>query len=372
MKKKIRVLQFPIANARGGITQYVLNNWHFIDRKRFHFDFVTLNKRIDFENELLADGCKIHCLSCYAEENEKKFIDEMSNILSIGYDIVHLHTGYWKGFLVEELARKYGASKIIVHAHTTMIDILDDRIRQEALKKHERLKALFNVEMATHYCACSKEAADWLFGEQIPRNKIRIFKNAIDVNKFFYKPNIRKSYRKKIGVEDCFVIGNVGRFVYQKNHEFLLDVFQAINKEMKDTRLLLIGDGELLESMKEKAKIDGIENKVLFMGKRKDVAELMQAMDIFCLPSRFEGLGMVLIEAQCNGLNCIASENVPKEAKITKHLVFLPLDIQVWKENIVRRYNNFHREKSDMRQIIKMGFSMTTQIKEVEELYNLY
>ena len=370
MKKKIKVLQFPILNARGGITQYAINNWKFINQDIFQFDFATLSKKLDFENELTRDGCKVHYLSCSAEMNKKQFMEEMDGILENHYDVIHLHTSYWKSFLVEKLAKKHKIPKIIVHAHSTMIDIDDECKRGEALKRHEEIKKLFDTSLATHFCACSRKAAEWLFGEQIPKEKICILENAIDIEKFSYKPEIREIYRKKLGVSNCFVIGNVARFVYPKNHAFLIDVFKKISEKILEARLLLVGDGKLLEEMKRKCRDYKIEDKVIFLGKRDDVSELMQAMDVFCLPSRFEGLPIVLIEAQCNGLRCFVSDSISDEVKITDRVVLSKLDVQIWNENIVGLFEGFYREGTNLLQVKKMGFSIHEQIRKIEKLYN--
>ncbi|HAN43805.1 MAG TPA: hypothetical protein DCP97_00290, partial [Ruminococcaceae bacterium] len=241
MDKKFKVLQFPIANAKGGVTQYALNNWQYINKDKFQFDFATLSKKLDFADDLAAQGCKIHYISCYAEENKSQFVTEVDKALSEGYDAVHIHTSYWKSFLVEELAVKHKIPKIIVHSHSTMVDILDDNKRASAVELHERQKKNFSADLATHFCACSQAAADWLFGEQIPKDKIKILNNAINVDDFSYNPIIRKEYRRKLGVDNCFVLGNIGRFVYQKNHDFLIDVFNEAAAAIPNAKLLLVG-----------------------------------------------------------------------------------------------------------------------------------
>ncbi|MGB4660441.1 MAG: glycosyltransferase [Mobilitalea sp.] len=366
---KIKVLQFPIGNAKGGITQYAMNNWEYIDRDKFQFDFATLSKKLDFEDKLIKDGCRVHYITCYAEENEEQFTKEMNHILEEGYDVIHLHTSYWKSFLVEEIANKRGVPKIIVHSHSTMIDILDDEKREEAIRLHMLRRSQFSESMATEFVACSKSAADWLYGDQISKHKIRILKNAIDVKKFDYNEEVRLKYRKDFGLEDCFVLGNIGRFAFQKNHEFLIDLFNEVYRNLESARLLLIGTGELENDMKEKVLNYGIQDKVLFLGKRDDVNNLFQAMDLFVLPSNFEGLALVLIEAQAAGLKCIASAEVSKEVAVTKNIGFLPLSQEQWINKIIEYSDGYQREC--MRDIItKEGYNIADQIIELEKFYS--
>jgi glycosyltransferase involved in cell wall biosynthesis len=365
---KIKVLHMPVTNSGSGVTQYILQNWSFINKDKFRFDFATRSPKLDFADKMISEGCKVHYLSCSAEENEKQFITEMNRIFDEGYDAVHLHTSFWKSFRVEQIAMERKVPIVIVHSHSTMIDIADDKKRTEALELHKKQKKLFSQDMATHFCACSNPAADWLFGEQIPRNRIQILNNAVDTDAFSYKPEIRKEYRLELGLEGCFVLGHIGRFVYQKNHGMLIDIFKKVCDKVDNARLMLIGDGELMESIREKSKLYGIENKVIFMGRRSDVSYLMQAIDMFLLPSRFEGLGLVLIEAQTSGLKCLASEFVPKEAMVTPNMEYVPYDTDKWCLKILEYADGYERKDcSDL--VTNAGYSLKNQIRLIEDLY---
>jgi len=367
--RKIRIFQFPIRNSNGGITHYAVNNWRYIDKNKFECDFGTVSKKIDFENEIFSLDAGLKYVSCYAEENEQQFVDDVRNIFRSGnYDVVHLHTSFWKSFLVEQIAIDCKIPKIIVHSHSTRIDIEDEIKRIEAEKIHNIRKSEFNTSLATDFCACSKVAADWLFGNQIPKDRIKIMNNAIDVDKFIYNKNIRSKYRTELGLDDCFVIGHVGRMAYQKNHEFLLNVFAEVVKKISNARLLLIGDGPLKKYIELKAEKLGIKDKVIFIGIRSDVNNLMQAMDLFCLPSRFEGLGIVLVEALSAGLKCIASDVVPEEINISDNINFMSLNINKWTNLIIDYAKGYKR--NDMYDVItNAGYNLKYQIKEVENLY---
>lgn len=365
---KLRVLQFPVRNNKGGVTQYVLNNWNFIDREKIQFDFVTLSSKLDFETELTDSGCKVYYLSCYAEENEEQFKKELSRVLDHGYDVIHIHTGVWKSFHVEKLAAEKGIKKIIIHAHNAGIggDIGEEE-RIWLMKRHKELKKQVSVEMATDFWACSHEAAEWLYGNQIPQQDIRIMRYCIDVDKFRFSQKTREEYRNKLGLSDKFVIGNIGRFVYQKNHEFLIELFQSVAAKMPNAVLLLIGIGELQNHIRNKVREAGLENRVEFLGKRDDVAEIMQAMDLFLLPSRFEGFGIVLLEAQSAMLPCVASDTIPKEAAVGEGLVRLPLELELWKREVEMAYKCWKRIKPDYDKLEL--HNVRSQMHVLEDLY---
>ncbi len=375
MKSKIRVLQFPIANSNGGITHYALNNWQWMDKSQFSCDFVTMSAQLTFEDDILSSGSKVYHISCYAEEDRQQFIKEFRSILEQGYDVVHLHTKQWKSFLIEDICREYHIPKVIVHAHNTAIDGVDKDKREYELCLHEKIKAEFNENLATDFWACSKLAADFLFGKQIPESKIAVMPNAIELDRFSFDQTVRSQYRKEYGLENCFVIGNAARFEYQKNHEFLIDLFYEISLEIDNARLVLLGDGCLFEEIQEKVRNLNLENKVLFVGRRDDVDHWYQAMDVFCLPSRFEGLPIALVEAQASGLLCAASDTITDEAAICDHVWMLPLKPEVWRDKILRLHQDQvhkHRKSQAERNIIdlqKAGYDIQIQIKCIEEEY---
>lgn len=365
--KKIKVLQFPIANSKGGITHYALDNWKWMDKREFQCDFVTMSKQLDFADEILATGSKIFYISCYAEQNKEQFVKEFDKILREGYDVVHLHTKQWKSYLVEELCKKHGIPKIIVHSHSTGIDTLDPIKREWEVQQHEQVKKKFSFDMATDFWACSKVAANFLFGEQIPRDMIRIMPNAIDLSKFAYNQEIRSRYRREYGLENCFVIGHVGRFAYPKNHEFLIKVFFELLKEISNTRLVLLGEGALMRDVQIQMEDLNITDKVLALGNRDDVNNWYQAMDVFCLPSRFEGLPICMIEAQASGLPCVVSEVITEEVEITDHIIRLPFDIEMWSMQLLN-YRNVARKDTQM-MLLDAGYDIRRQIKVIEKFY---
>ena len=365
---RLKVLQFPIAVSKGGITQYCLNNWKFIDKNKFKFDFVTFSKSINFANEIERTGSIIHYASCRAEENESEFIREMNLILDNKYDVVHLHTSYWKSFLMEEICKKRGVKKIIIHSHNT--DILESQNREYLIKIHNKNKSIISKDIATDFWACSQKAADWLYGEKIPKDEIKIMKNAIDVEKFSFDEMVRKKIRLELNIENCFVLGNVARMSYQKNHEFLIRIFKKIYFKNKNARLLLIGSGELEEEIRKQVREYNLQKAVIFMGWRSDISVLLQAMDLFLLPSRFEGLPIALVEAQSSGLECIVSTCVSEEARITNKIKYIDLDEDSWIKEI--KDSSKLIERKNLSQMLTLsGYNIKDEIKKIEKLYLL-
>lgn len=369
-KEKKKVLHFTVANTGGGITKFVLRLWKYIDREKFSFDFVTMSKQLDFAEQLETEGCKIYYLSAYAEDDKECFIREVNDILTNGYDIVHLHTSWWRGFLLEEIAREKGIPKIIVHSHNTDVHIKEYQSREDARRLHFEQRDLLTENKATDYIACSEEAAKWLYGDRIPKDRINIIPYAIEVESYQFDEEIRDKYRRELGYGEMdYVIGHVGRFAYQKNHNFLIEVFKRVFEQNSNVKLLLIGTGELEDAVRNKVAEDGLGDKVQFTGKRKDVNGLMQAMDIFAFPSRFEGFGIVLIEAQAAGLKCIVSDTIPLIAKITDNIEFMEFDVDKW-VNKIQEYRNGYK-RTDMSGIMeRAGFGMMSMVRKIERIYS--
>lgn len=365
--KKIKILHFPIRNTNGGVTRTAMKLWKFIDHERFQFDFATCTK-LDFEQDIIDQGCKVYYISCYAEQNPEQFRKELKEILMNGYDAIHLNTNWWKSFEAERAAKEAGVKMILVHARNTFVDVNDDEERTKEAVIHEKCKREFSKDMATHFMACSDDAADFLFGPQIPKEKIMIFHNALDISRYTYDENKRREIRARLNIADKFVIGDVGRFAYQKNLKFLIDCFYEVQKREEKAVLLLVGDGYLEEELKRQVCEEQIEDKVIFAGAVDDVEDYLQAMDVFAFPTLFEGLGNVVIEAQTAGLKCICSTGVPKETQLTRNIEYIKLEKEKWIEAILKYKEGYVRVKTD-EQIRKAGYDITEEIKKLERIY---
>lgn len=370
MARKVKVLHFPIQKGLGGVRSYVIQNWLHMDHKEVQFDLITRFEPDEgLKREVGLDGNIYPVTGAYAG-NEQMFLEKVSKIMDNGYDILHLHTSNWfGGFPIEELAVKKKIPRIIVHAHNSGLDpcyVKEDYDR--LLARHILYKSQFNASLATDFFACSQTAADWIFPHNIPRENIKILKNAIDTQKYRFCVRTREKARAELGITDNFVIGHVGRFAQQKNHVFLLKIFRAILEKKPNARLVLIGDGPLFEEIRH--EVADIGNNVLFLGTQKDVPSLMQAFDCFLLPSLFEGLPFVLIEAQTAGLPCLTSIAVSPEIEITNRIVRFPLEekAQVWAEKLISMTERAER-KDLSQEVVAAGYDLREAARVLEKFY---
>lgn len=368
--RKIKVLQFTVAATKGGRTLYVLNNWKYIDKTKFQFDFITFNSKLDFEQQLIDEGCNVYHMSCYPEENMEQFIKEFDAILDRNYDVIHIHTTFWKDTIVEQRAMLKNVKKIIVHSHnggcgTAWLKEPDE----ETLKRHYEVQAGLSEEIATDFWACSVEAAKWLYGDKIKSNRIKIIKNSINTKQFSYNPDLRAQVRKELGLENSFVVGHVGKFVCQKNHKFLIEVYNEFQKKCSDAVLLLRGNGELRDDIEEQVRYLGLSEKVRFNDFENDISKYYQAMDVFVFPSFFEGFPYVLVEAQTAGLPCLCSDRISDEVLLTGNIQQLSLDnIDVWVDKILELSQGYER-KDCSKLISDAGYDLPKQVKELEKEY---
>lgn len=370
MVKKIKVLQFPIGNTKGGITRYVMTSWKFVDKEKFQFDFATMSPFLDFEQEIVAEGGIVHYIHEYAEINPVRFKAEFKEILLNGeYDIVHLHTGRWKSTLAEDACKEAGIRKIIIHAHSTGVVSEDKNERENNMLRHQEIVKRLKIDDNVECWACSKAAANFLFGNRMKDDKIHIMPNAIDLERYSYKDDIRKNVRNEMGWEDKYVIGHIGRFAYPKNQEFLLEIILQLKEFIPNIKLVLVGDGVNLEKCKKYVSKHGLDEFVLFTGYRTDAEQLLQGFDAFCLPSEYEGVSLALIEAQAAGLRCYASDCMPKDVGITKSVKFLPLDKKNWCECILSDYKLKLQRADNIETIRNAGYDIREQIKKVEKGY---
>ena len=363
MEKPIRVLQILGIVANGGVEAVIMNYYRNIDKTKIQFDFVVHNDADEnYINEVLTMGAKVYKVTPY-NKNIFKFMYEIYRIIkSNQYQIVHSHMNALSGFVLLP-ACLAGAKVRILHNHTT--DSKEEKLRSLI----KRILRPFARLFANQYWACSKLAAEWMYGKNAVINgRVTIINNAINLEKFKFNKEKREGLRKELGVENCFVIGHVGRFMKQKNHEFLIEIFNEVLKQKENAKLLLIGDGKLKLQIEEKIKNLGIEKDVTFLGVRNDVADLYNIMDIFVFPSFYEGLGMVVIEAQVNGLAVITSEAVPKEAKVTKNIRFLNLrqPKTEWCNAILKAER---KEIVNNEDILLKNFDIKSESRKLEHLY---
>lgn len=366
MKKILHMMPPEVSN---GVFRYVFNHMPYIDQSKYEFSFLTrAAEELVRTKEYEEYHFSVYPLNGVQRKGREEFIKEIRSILSYGFDAVHLHTSSWRGFLIEEIAMKMGIPKVIVHSHSSGIDFVDAAKRKEQIEEHEFFKEQFTMDYATDVCACSGLAADWLFPEKIPRDRIQILPNAVDVIKYHFSRSIRDRIRCRLGIEDRIVIGHVGRYSYTKNQEFLVRCFAKSWKRNRDLYLILMGQGENIASVQKLVDELGMNENVICFGWREDIPDYLQAMDVFCLPSVFEGLPISAIEAQAAGVKCLISDHVTEEVKITDLVKFLPLEEECWTEELVACKVDVGRNWQDEK-ISEAGYDIRIAAKRLEELY---
>ncbi|MBQ5558504.1 MAG: glycosyltransferase family 1 protein [Lachnospiraceae bacterium] len=366
----IRVLHMLHSMNRGGAETMIMNYYRNMERDKIQFDFLlTYEGKSDYEDEIIALGGRVFHIVPFSLKTVKKYCDDLEVFFHNHpeYKIVHSHNSS-KSVFPLRIAKKCGIPVRIAHSHNVFVS--SGISVKETVRKILRKPLL---KYATQFWACSKDAGIWLYGQKMwDDGHVLVVKNAIDLQSFVYDTSKRDAMRKELGVENDFVVGHVGRFMEQKNHLQLISIFSEVAKMEENAKLLLVGDGPLVNKVKEKAKELEMLDKIIFTGVRTDVADLMQAMDVFVLPSLFEGLGIVLVEAQASGLPCFASDYViPKEAKVTDLLTFVDLKEEniLWANKIARVKNCSKQRIPKLEEIASKGYDIKTQTLELQEIY---
>lgn len=365
-KEPIRIAQIVGKWVGGGVEAFIMNYYRHIERNKIQFDFICDSDSTCIPyDEIEALGGKVILIPPY--QKVFNYHKELKRVLQDGnYKIVHSHINTLSVFSLFA-AKKAGVPVRIAHSHSTT--------NKAEWKKNLIKQALrpFSKVYATNYMCCSELAGRWLFGNKIyDQGKVYLLNNAIDLDKFKYDEKIRKSKRKELGIkDDTLVIGHIGRFVTVKNHTFLIDIFNEVYKKNNNSILLLAGQGPLMDEIKEKVENLGLMNNVKFLGQRTDVNELYQAFDVFLLPSLYEGLGMVLVEAQCAGCKCIASTEVPAIVKITNFLEFADIcDYPIkWSNDIIKLLNQNKNRKDCIKNIKGARYDIKMEAPKLEKKY---
>lgn len=333
------------------------------DKIQFHFLCDEDSTNIPYE-EIEKMGGKVIIIPPYQRLYE--YQKELYRIFKENnYKIVHSHISTLSVFPLR-IAKKAGVPIRIAHSHSTS--------NKKEWKRNliKNILRPFSKLYANQFFACSELSGRWLFGEKAFKNgKIKIINNAIDLEKFKFNKEKRNEIRKKLKIdENIILIGHIGRFVTQKNHEFLIDVFDEIYRRKQNSKLILIGQGNLKENIIEKIKYLGLQDYVIFTGQTTNVSDYYNAMDIFVLPSLYEGLPVVGIEAQANGLLCEFSTDMTKETKVLNTTKFISLKEtpENWANTILEDYKNFKRLDS-FDEMTKKNFNIKEEAKKLEEYY---
>ena len=361
-----KVLVFGMTDNPGGMESCIMNYYRHVDKNKIHFDFLCNWESMVCEKEVKANGSKVYTIP-QKSRNYKAYKRAMNTFFSEHadeYDVFWYNTCTLTNIDYLIYAKRYGIKKRIIHAHnsgneTSMIRGILHYVNKIRLGRY-----------ATDFWSCSMAAAVYFFiKKQIHSQKYRLINNAISTYNYKYDILIRNEVRKNLGLEDKYVIGHVGRFQYQKNHEFLIDIFYEYLKLDSRAVLMLVGQGEEEDAIRQKVINFGIEKSVLFMGVRTDVNRLLQAMDVFLLPSRFEGLPLVLIEAQTSGLRCLTTKNkVPYEVNVTGNVEFEELKENSieWAHHIECMEKQPYDRKSCLDLITDAGYDILKEAEKME------
>lgn len=356
----IRILQVVTHMNRGGLETMLMNYYRHIDRTEIQFDFLTHRCYSgDYGDEIKSLGGKIYHMSTL-----NPFSREYKTDLSLffekhpEYQIIHVHQDCMSSVVLKE-AKKHNVRVRIAHSHNSS----QDKNLKYPIKLFYRH---FIPKYATYLLSCGEDAGKWMFcGE-----KFEVLNNAIDAKKYIFNQEKRNKIRDLWGIsKDELLVGHVGRFSPPKNHFFLIEIFASILKRI-NAKLILVGDGKLRTQIEEKVKEMGLQDRIILCGVRGDVADLLQAMDVFVFPSHYEGLPVTMIEAQAAGLPCLISDKVSSECIITDLVQQISLNAgaEVWAQKAIALAKNMRR-KNTYELIKNKGFDIEENAKQLQNFY---
>lgn len=361
----IRILQVGMSPYYGGTEAFLMSQYREIDKSKIQFDFLNVyDEKIACQDEIEKSGGKIYYLDMARHRGLNTYYKNLDLFFAENadkFDAVHCNFQSLINTDVLKYAKKYGIKVRIAHAHNSGYGTPPSKKQKLIIAFNRKTLGLY----ATHYFACSSLAAQWMFGREAI-----VIHNAIDSDKFVFSEHKRMEMRRKLELNNAFAVIFVGRLDPQKNPIFLLDIFSEIKRNRSDSKLIIVGDGILREQMMSRMAQLQISNDVIMLGSRRDVNDLLQAADAFLLPSLFEGLGIVLIEAQAAGLKTYTSKDVvPNDAKITDLLEFISLDrsAKEWADIITGNTSN-HRIHTKSK-ICAAGYDNHLNAKNLERLY---
>ena len=361
MNKQIRVLQMIPSFYYGGSQAMIVNLYKAVDREKVQFDFIVDHTEYEGLKETVESlGARTYSVPSFNGLNIKQIRNAWDELLTNHpeYKILHCHCRKYSSLFLP-VVKKHGL-KVIVHSHNTSNGNGFKSFVKNTLKYPLR-------KQADYFFACSKEAGQWLFGENIVNNKnFYIINNSIDTDKFVFDKEIRKKYRKEFMIKDEKVFLQVGRFTEQKNYLFTLELFSEYIKKDEKTKLVLVGDGELKKDIENKINELSISDNVILLSYRNDVNCLLQMSDYFLMPSLWEGLSVAAIEAEASDIKCLMSDKVDKNVNITNKCVFIPLEINEW----LKYMDDLIKERKNNKSlIVKAGFDVKENSKWIQDFY---
>lgn len=370
----LRVLQLNAGSRDfGGVSSFLYNVYTHIDRDKVQFDFLTPEETTYgiHRAEIEAMGGRILQFGITGSAPVKKlrlYARLKAFLRENDYSIVQINSGNFFFDLAAVLAaRRAGTKHRVVHSHS--IEAAGTgRAKALAIRA---LRPLL-TRSATACLACSTPAGQFMFADNPPGGKVRVVHNGIDVARFDCDAEARARLRREYGLDGCFAVGQVGRFSDEKNQAFTLPVFAELAKRRPDARLVLVGAGPLEARTRAEAERLGIADRVLFLGQRADVHALYQMLDVLAFPSKFEGFGMVLVEAQISGLPCVASDRVPRETDVTGLVTYLPIgadDMGAWVARLDEIAAEAAPRRSYAQEVLRQGFDIRDVARQLQDFY---
>lgn len=360
-----KVLYIGTTNIYGGVGHIMFELCKNINRDAVQFDFLYYEEPTEDEMQIIHDlGAKFYKVPRYSR-NPIQFMKILKNFYKTHkYDVIHLHAS--TAMLVLYTFPVWNKSKvnIVYHSHVEAVQGIGNRFL------HNILRHIVISKTQTRL-AVSEEAAKFMFGKK-RSSQVTILKNGLELNKYEYSEQSRIQIRNKLGIEKQYVIGNVGRFSYAKNHSFIIDVFEKVCEYCDNAVLLLVGNGEDEVTIRQLVERKELVEKVIFYGVTKQVGEVLCAMDCFLFPSHFEGLGIVALEAQMNGLPVIASEHVPMEAKVSSNYVTMSLtqnSLEEWAKQVLVYRDSSNARHSHYNDLTQHGYNIQEVCKQLERIY---
>lgn len=367
MDEPVRVVHVLGALHRGGAETFVMNVYRHIDRTKIQFDFIIhTNKNCSYRNEIEKMGGRIYTVRQFSFKNMVLYIKTWKELLAEHpeWRVVHGHVRS-TACIYMHIAKRAGRT-VIAHSHS----ISNGRGMKGIIRDVMQYPTRY---IADYFFACSEAAGEWMFGKDIKRHRrhYKVIKNAIDVAGFKYDKNYDDEIRKELNLLNKKIIGTVGRLCDAKNPFFILDVFEAAHERNQDTVLLWGGDGELREQIEKTVKEKNLQRDVILLGSVADVYKLYSAFDVFLFPSKWEGLGISLIEAQAAGLPCIVSECIPEEAMICDFVKQLSLeqDRRVWADEVLKGLWLSSDRDRGYKDIINAGYDINSIAVYLQRLY---
>lgn len=362
----IRILHSVSNMDRAGIETMLMNYYRHMDRSRIQFDFLAnKGKPGDYDEEIRAMGGRVWVSPGLSPAKYPAYMVYMKRLLAENPDIRVLHAhNEAMGFYALRGAQRAGLPVRIAHAHNTRI------IRDYKWPLKMVCKALLPLS-ATELCACGTDSGIYFFGSKRWERQGRLIHNAIEVERFRYQEELRARMRREAGLGDAPVVGHVGRMNVQKNHRRLLEIFAALSRRMPEARLVLIGVGELEQEVRAQARRLGLAEKIHFLGLRADVDAWYQAMDVFLMPSLFEGLPVVGVEAQAAGLPCVFSDAITREIVLLDESCRIPLQTSdaEWADRLAALLRSRRDRTRGAQQVAQAGFDIRREAAALSEWY---